>query len=124
MSFLEFHRVGGMPFMAPLTVILIANLLIVAYASFLTATKKPVHLTLIELVRHIGGFALAFGGLSTVVGFFFALQALSEATDVIPFEMIMGGLAVGLITVEYGFVIFLISLLCFMVLKYLNRNVA
>ena len=122
MSFGEFHRVGGMPFMAPLTLILVINLLAIAYISFRIATRKSVHATWLETIRHIGGFALAFGVWSTVVGFFYALQALSDAVDVIPFNVIMGGLAVGLITALYGLGIFLISFFCYIVLKYINAR--
>ena len=122
MSFYEFHTIGGMPFMAPLTLILTINVAIIIFVAYRHVMKKSVHPNWLEAIRQIGGLALAFGVMSTIWGLFFAFGALEESKEVIPFNAIMGGLKVGLITALYGLWIFLPSLLAYIILKSLNKD--
>jgi len=118
----EIHLVGGMQFMAPLTLILLINLGLIGFVLFAIIQKKSTNSKTLELIRQLGGLALAWGVFSTVVGLFFAFGALEEMKDTVPFEVIMGGLKVALITALYGMIIFLISLVAYIGLNFLNKN--
>lgn len=122
MTFYEFHMAGGMPFMAPLTLILTINVALIIFVAFRQIMKNSVHPNWLEAIRQIGGLALAFGVMSTIWGLFFAFGALEESKEVIQFNVIMGGLKVGLITALYGLWIFLPSLLAYIILKSLSKD--
>ena len=70
-----------------------------------------------EAIKHVGGFAAAVGTFGTLMGLFMAFNALEHSEQVIPFQVIMGGLKVALINVLYGLIVFLISMVCYIVLK-------
>jgi biopolymer transport protein ExbB/TolQ len=53
---------------------------------------------------------------------FFAFGDLERMKETLPFNVIMGGLKVALITTLYGLIIFLISLFSFIGLKALTNN--
>lgn len=87
---------GGWAFMSVLTAILAAV--------FFAAWKAP------RWVKEIGLFALAFGFLGAILGLFQVFDAIHSAENVIPQSVICGGLKVSLITIIYGAIIYLISL--------------
>ena len=118
----ELYSWGGAPFMHPLTLFLIANSCLVIYVVVLRIQKKQNHLTLIEAIKQIGGLALAWGTFSTIAGFFQAFEALEEIKEMLPFQVIMGGMKVALITVLYGFIIFILSMLAYIIFKLTNKN--
>lgn len=120
----EIHLVGGPIFMFPLTLILLANLGLITFVLLSSIQKKKVHPNVLETIRQLGGLALAWGAFSTLIGLFFAFGSLEQLKDTVPFEVIMGGLKVGLITVIYGFIIFIISLIAFLGLRMINKNTA
>jgi hypothetical protein len=119
---IAFHAEGGMPFMVPLTLMLIFNLVLIVLALIKRVQNKERQVERLELVRHIGLLALAWGVFSTVIAFFFAFGDLSRSGDTIPFNVIMGGLRVALITALYGLVIFVISLAGYLALRFSGKN--
>ena len=120
----EIHVEGGMPFMAPLSLIFLIIIGLVAAAILTAIQKKRINEKILEFIRQLGGLALAFGTFGTIVGLYFAFKSLAEMKETLPLNVIMGGLKVGLITVIYGLVIFLISLVAFIGLQALNKNSA
>lgn len=111
------HVEGGINFMMPLTLLLLANLGIIIFVAVSAARKTQVNPNWLELIRQIGGLAFIWGTFSTLVGFYAAFRDLSQMTETLPFNVIMGGLKVALITVIYGSIIFVISLAAFILLK-------
>ena len=118
----EIHVEGGMPFMAPLSFIFLIIIGLIAFAVLSAIQKKRINEKILEFIRQLGGLALAFGTFGTIVGLYFAFKSLSEMKETLPLNVIMGGLKVGLITVIYGLIIFLISLVAFIGLQALNKN--
>ena len=108
--------------MFPLALLLLINLGLIGFVILRTIQKKRINSRVLELIRQLGGLALAWGVFSTVVGLFFAFGALEEMKDTVPFEVIMGGLKVALITALYGMIIFIISLVAYIGLKMINKN--
>ena len=118
----EIHLVGGPPFMFPLALLFLTILGLIGFASVRAIQKKKNDIASLELIRQLGGLALAWGVFSTVIGLFFAFGALEETKDIIPFQVIMGGLKVALITALYGLIIFLISLAAFIGLRMISKS--
>lgn len=119
---MKMHIEGGMNYMVPLTILFLFNLGIVVFLLFATFTKKKVSSFWLEMVRQVGGLALVWGVLSTIVGFYQAFDDLSKMDETVPFAMIMGGLRVALITANYGMIIFVISLTLYLGLRIMNKS--
>jgi len=114
MSIFEFHYIGGMSFMIPLSIVLIA---IIGLIILTVVRGETVNSKWVEAIKQLGGFALAWGAFSTLVGFYQAFSDLAQMKEMLPLNVIMGGLKVALITTLYGFGIFLFSQLALIVLK-------
>lgn len=71
---------------------------------FFAAWKAP------NWVKEIGLAALAFGILSTLIGFVQAAGVIQETPDISP-NVIWGGVKVALIPIIYGFIVYIISLI-------------
>jgi hypothetical protein len=112
MSIYEFHYIGGLPWMITLSVILIVIVSLIVMTLVRGAGQDG---KLITVIKQVAGFALAFGAFSTLVAFYQAFSDL-EKIDV-PFNHIMGGLKVALITTLYGFGIFLFAQVALITLK-------
>jgi hypothetical protein len=110
MNLIEFHMVGGLPWMLVLSAILVTNLILIIRIGMAELRQKSVSAKLMEVTKQLGGFALAFGAWSTLVAFFQAFRDLSAMAEMIPIQHIYGGLQVALITVLYGFGIFLFTM--------------
>lgn len=118
MSIYEFHYIGGMPFMALLSVVLLA---IVGLIVLTLIRKDNASAKWLEAIKQLGGFALAWGAFSTLVGLYQAFSDLEGMKEMLPLNVIMGGLKVALITTLYGFGIFLFSQLLVILLKLKNQ---
>ena len=105
----ELYVSGGVNFMNPISVMLLIILLITAVVGYRYFRKNEISHRLVDSVRQVGMLALAWGVFSTVLGFFQALDVLSELKDPLPFYVIMGGIKVALITSLYGMIVFLIA---------------
>jgi hypothetical protein len=118
----DIYRAGGTQFMHPLTLILLVNLGLIIFALITKFQKKTIKGNILEMIRQLGGLALAWGVFSTVVGLFFAFDALEGMKETLPLAVIMGGLKVALITIIYGLIIFIFSLISFIGLKSMTKN--
>ncbi len=118
----DLHVEGGLPFMAPLSVLLVANVCIVLFIVASLIQKKEVNGRWFGAIKQIGGLAAAWGTFGTIVGLYSAFQALEATPEVLPFQVIMGGLKVGMITMIYGLVIYCISLLAYIILKLVGKK--
>lgn len=111
------YLAGGVLYMNAITVLLVLNVAIASYAIYRRVSRKTLNPNWVESIKHVGGFAAALGTFGTLVGLFFAFNALERSAETIPFPMIMGGLKVSLITVLYGLIVFFISMIIYIVLK-------
>jgi len=121
-SLSELYVWGGAPFMHVLTLLFMSNLIVFVYVLVKYFIGKMVPSQLLETIKQIGTLALAWGTLSSLVGLFHAFDALEASREIIPFQMIMGGLKVSLITVMYGLIIFCISLIGYIVLALMSQK--
>ncbi len=121
-SITELHSDGGIVFMVPLSILLTINIGLVIYSIFRFSQKRDIS-KFVEAVRQIGVLAAAFGAASTILGLFQAFGALSRGNQVWPFQVIMGGMRVAVITAMYGLFIFCFSLLSYIILKLSSKNI-
>lgn len=117
MSIVDFHITGGLEYMLVLTFILILNIGLIVYVIYGQVRKEEVHAKWLETIKQLGGFALAWGAFSTLVGLFQAFRDLAVTKEILPFQVIMGGLEVALITSLYGFGVFHFSIFAVIILK-------
>jgi len=121
MSISEFYISGGPEYMHMLTIILILNIGLIAYVIYGQVRKEEVHAKWLETIQQLGGFALAWGAFSTLVGLFQAFDSLEASKEILPFQVIMGGLKVALITTLYGFGVFHFSIFAVILLKLIKK---
>jgi hypothetical protein len=122
MSLIDFYISGGAEYMHVMTIILLVNIALIIYVAFFNAHKKVIHDKWIETIKQLGGFALAWGAFSTLVGLFQAFGDLSTSQEVLPFQVIMGGLKVALITVLYGFCVFHFSIFAVIIMRLTRKD--
>lgn len=122
MSLSELYVAGGTEYMHAVSIPFIANLILIIITVLQIVQKKHVNEKLIEIGKQLGGLALALGVFGTVAGLFQAFDALENSKDIIPFQVIMGGLKVALITALYGLLVFCFSQLAYIVLKLVVRK--
>lgn len=112
----ELFQMGGVLFMSILTLLLITVLI----ASFLywskDESKKKDH----DLIKSVGLLALMMGILGQMIGLFDAFQAIEHVGSVSPTILVVG-LKVSMITTMYGAVIYIISLILWIVLGKMKR---
>jgi hypothetical protein len=111
----EAHKIGG-PFMLWISLFGLLLLGLSIWKLYEIFGKKQVTTKLLELVRMFGTLALAFGFLSQIVGIVQALEAIRAAADVSP-QIVMGGAIVSFYAPIWGFVVFIISVLLYYILK-------
>lgn len=111
------YLAGGVEYMHPITIFLVINLAITGYVTYSKMSGRAINPNWIEAIKHMGGFAAAVGTFGTLVGLFLAFNALEHSAEVIPFQVIMGGLKVALINVLYGLIVFFISMIAYIILK-------
>jgi flagellar motor component MotA len=117
MNPIEFHVMGGIMFMLTLALLLVSNLVLIGIAAFKEASPK-----ILEMIKQIGLFALAWGAFGTLVGLFEAFDDISTMSEALSFQVLSGGLKVALITVLYGFGIYLLSLSGLTVLSIMKKS--
>jgi MotA/TolQ/ExbB proton channel family len=122
MSFTSLHIEGGVLYMAPLSFLFLLNIGVFFYVVISLFQKKTIDEKWTEAIKQIGGLAAAWGTWSTIVGLFFAFDAIEGSAEVIPFPVICGGLKVAVITVLYGLIVYCISLMAYIILKLVNRQ--
>ena len=124
MGFYELHVVGGMQYMAPLTLLLIVNIGLMAVIVASILRKQNIASYWMEASSQVGGFALAFGTFGTLIGLFQAFQSLEVSPEPLGQAMIMGGLKVSVINVLYGLSIFLFSMTFAIVIKFIKGRMS
>ena len=121
-TFFDLHIEGGPYYMFPIAILLVINLCLIGYIFFRVVSKKVMPSKPLELLKHIGGLALAWGTFATLEGLFEAFNALEAMKEMIPFNVLCGGLKVALLTALYGFITYLISLLAYIVFKVVEKT--
>jgi len=116
-NLIDTYIAGGVEFMHPITLLFLFNFGVIGYIIITHLKKKSVDAKWIETIKHVGGIAVAFGTFGTLAGLFLAFDALEAAKEIIPFQVIMGGLKVGLITILYGLIVFFISMIVYVAMK-------
>ncbi len=116
---------GGVLFMSILTVILIV---LVAWAvyHFIPVLLKGGGSTAksrarLKHIKTIGSFALVFGIFGQLIGLYEAFSAIQNMGGVSP-ALLMGGLKVSMITTFYGIIIYLFSLILWLVFDYIASH--
>ena len=122
MTLSEWYVQGGTSYMHPITLVFIANLAIIGVVTYHRVKKKEANRKLMEAGKQLGLLSLALGLFGTIVGFFQMFGAIADAQDPIPFNVIMGGAKVALITLLYGLIVFCLSQLAYIILKLVNRQ--
>jgi biopolymer transport protein ExbB/TolQ len=122
MSLTDLYISGGVQYMHAVSIPFIANLTLIIIIILQIIQKKNVNQKLIEIGKQLSGLALALGVFGTVAGLFQAFDALENSPEIIPFQVIMGGLKVALITALYGLLVFCVSQLTYIVLKLVVRK--
>jgi MotA/TolQ/ExbB proton channel family len=121
-TLIDLHIEGGIHFMFPLAVMFVTNIGLILYSIFNLIQKKTLATKYLEAIKLIGVLAAVFGSLGTIVGLFAAFDALEGMKEILPFQVIMGGMKVAVITVIYGLFIFCISMLAYIILKLSVKN--
>lgn len=123
-SLFELHVQGGVDHMAPLSITFVVNIAVMIYCVSMVIRKKQINPFWLEAIKQIGGLAAALGAYGTLVGLFQAFNSLEGSKEVIPFPVISGGMKVALITVLYGLIIYCVSLVAYIVLRFVTRKQA
>jgi len=110
--------------MFPLFLMLMVNLCIIVYLLISRIQKKQFNTKWLEAIKQIGGLAAVWGVFGTIVGLFNAFDALEAIKEMLPFQVIMGGLKVAVITAIYGLSIYCISMLTYIIFKLTNKILA
>ena len=122
MRILELHHEGGVPFMIPIDIGLVALITVMIMLIFKRVTGKPLPIHWLDALRHIGGWSLAAGVFGTLTGLFQAFGALEDIKEGLPFYIIAGGMKVALINVLYGCLVYLLSLTAFIILNVTQKK--
>jgi hypothetical protein len=117
MSISEWHVIGGFEFMTPISLLFLVNTGIVIYIIYSKIKAKQIHVNLLETIKQVSALALAWGAFGTLVGLFGAFNALEAMEEVIPFQVMMGGMKVAIMTLLYGLLTYCIFILAYIVLK-------
>ncbi len=113
----DLYVAGGVNWMNPITLLFLINVGIIVFVLVSGLTKRQWPSKWLEAMKQLGGLALAWGTFGSLAGLFQIFGVLEEAKEDIPFQMIMGGLKVGLITVLYGLIVFCVSQLAYIIFK-------
>ncbi len=113
---------GGPLFMGILTLVFFV-LIIQTVITWMQSDRKNRFDTNCSLIRGIGLFGLIFGILGQLIGLYEAFEAIQQIGDISP-ALVAGGLKISMITTLYGFVIFLIAQLIWLVFQYTKKEVA
>ncbi len=117
---IELFYMGGPLFMSILTIIGTIMLILAVMNAITIYSNKTDGTTPRKsaMVKDAGLLAFVCGILGTSIGLFSGFQAIEEAGDV-SFGMMVGGLKVAIITTIYGFIIYFISLVIWLLLSFL-----
>lgn len=112
---MEAHNIGG-PYMKVISIMAVLMIFVTAWKVWEIYGKKQVDFKLLDLVLMAGSLAAAVGIFSQIVGIVQALEAIRAASDVSP-QIVMGGAIVSFYAPIWGFLVLIISLLFYFILK-------
>lgn len=112
---LEAHKIGG-PYMKLISLLAILMLAVTVWKVIQIISKKQFDFKLLDLILLAGSVAAASGILSQIVGIVQALEAIRAAADISP-EIVMGGAIVSFYAPIWGFIVFILSLVFYFILK-------
>lgn len=118
------HLTEGGPFFMSLIYLMWIAVILLAIRFLILYNKDKTILKLKrtnDAILFIGSFAFLFGVFAQILGFFPALNAISEAGDISP-SLIAGGLMISLLTVMYGFGLLLVSAIIWFIFRNLSRK--
>ncbi|MBS1553963.1 MAG: MotA/TolQ/ExbB proton channel family protein [Bacteroidetes bacterium] len=119
---LQLHSDGGDVFMYVIDLAALINLSIIGYLIYTYRSKKTMNEKLLQTIKQVGGFALAWGAASTLLGLFEAFRWLEQAKEMVSFNIFYGGMRVALICTLYGLAVYLISQMAFILLTIAKKN--
>jgi flagellar motor component MotA len=119
---LQLHTDGGDMFMYVIDLAAIINLAFIGYLIFSHITKQTMSEKALHALKHVGGFAVAWGAFSTLIGLFEAFRWLENAKEMVSHSIFFGGMRVAVITTLYGFIVYLISLVSYIALSIIKKN--
>jgi len=112
---------GGPLFMGILTIIFIVMIAWAVYQFLPVLLKKEFGIektrARLKHIRTIGSFALIFGILGQLIGLYQAFGIIEQMGEVSP-ALLMNGLQVSMITTLYGILIYMISLILWIIMDY------
>jgi len=112
---LEAHKIGG-PYMKVISIMAVLMIVITIWKAWQIFGKKQADLKLLDLILMAGSVAASVGIFSQIVGIVQALEAIRAAADISP-QIVMGGAIVSFYAPVWGFMVFIISLLFYFILK-------
>jgi len=112
---LEAHKIGG-PYMKVISIMAVLMILITVWKAWEVFGKKQADYKLLDLILMAGSVAAAVGIFSQIVGIVQALEAIRAAADISP-QIVMGGAIVSFYAPIWGFLVFIISLIFYFILK-------
>lgn len=112
---LEAHKIGG-PYMKVISIMAVLMIVITIWKAWEVFGKKQTDYKLLDLILMAGSLAAAVGIFSQIVGIVQALEAIRAAADISP-QIVMGGAIVSFYAPVWGFMVFIISLIFYFILK-------
>lgn len=120
MTFFKYFIMGGVEFMGALTIIALMIIGIIIKKTVDLFSDKDMPQPKLEwglkYIKALGLLALVVGVFGQVIGLFQAFKTIEEMQEVPP-SLLAGGLKVSSITTIYGFIIYIFSHLCWLVLN-------
>ena len=115
MSLKEIYPAGG-PYMNVISLLALVMIVVTVWKLFQILSKKQFDFRLLDLILLSGSVSAAVGILSQIVGIVMALEAIRAAADISP-QIVMGGAIVSFYAPIYGFIVFIISMVIYAILK-------
>lgn len=112
---MEAHKIGG-PYMKVISIMAVLMILVAIWKAWEIFGKKQANVKLLDLILMAGSLAVAIGIFSQIVGIVQALEAIRAAADISP-QIVMGGAIVSFYAPVWGFLVFIISLVFYFILK-------
>ena len=112
---LEAQKIGG-SFMIVISIMAVIMVVITFWKAWEVFGKKRADFKLLDLILMAGSVAAAVGIFSQIVGIVGALEAIRQAGDISP-QLVMGGAIVSFYAPIWGFLVFIISLVFYFILK-------
>lgn len=118
-NFFSHHLEGSIYFMAPLTIMFLANIILFGYILI----KKDFESKFVVVFKHIGFLIFGFGMVGTLIGFLKMFDALGSMEVTLPLSVISGGVKVALLNVVYGAGYFCISHAGYIAIKIVSKRI-